>query len=101
MVTVDANKSKKRKKQESKTHCTIDSTNLKQIPKFDGERKHFALWLTKVTAVCALDGVSPALKHRFKNMLPANDAIQLDKKKHNEFQFIANKNANIADWPDG
>ncbi len=47
--------------------------------KFDGERKHFAVWLTKATAVCALNGVSPALKPGFKDMMPVNDAIPLDK----------------------
>jgi hypothetical protein len=73
----------------------MDSTSLKQIPKFDRERKHFAVWLTKATAVCALNGVSPALKPGFKDTLPVNDAIPLDKKsKPNEFQFILNKNAN-------
>jgi hypothetical protein len=29
-------------------------------------------------------------------MLPANDAIPLDKKKPNEFQFIVNKNVNVV-----
>jgi hypothetical protein len=29
-------------------HCAMDSTSLKQIPKFRGERKHFLVWLTKV-----------------------------------------------------
>jgi hypothetical protein len=79
----------------------MDPTSLKQIPKFDGERKHFAVCLTKVTAVCALNRVSPALKPGFKDMLPANDMIPLDKKKPDEFQFIVNKNANTADWPNG
>jgi hypothetical protein len=50
--------------------------------------------LTKATAVWALNGVSPALKPRFKDMLPVNDAIWLNKKKPDEFQFILNKNAN-------
>ncbi len=59
----------------------MDSVSLNQIPKFSGERKHFAVWLTKMTAVCALNGVSPALKAGFKDMLPANDAILLDKTK--------------------
>ncbi len=68
---------------------------LKQIPKFDGERKHFAVWLTKATAVCALNRVSPALKPGFKDMLPANNAIPLDKKKPNELQFIMYKNVNV------
>jgi hypothetical protein len=68
----------------------MDSTSLKQIPKFD----NFAVWLTKATAVLALNGVSPALKPRFKDMLPVNDVILLDKKKPNEFHFILNKNAN-------
>ncbi len=73
----------------------MDSTSLKQILKFEGERKHFAVWLTKVTAVCALNGVSPTLKPGFKDMLPANDVIPLDKKKPNESQFIMYKNANV------
>ena len=72
----------------------MDSMSLKQIRKFSGERKHFPVSLTKATAVCALNGVSPALKARFKDMLPANDAIILDKTKLDEFQFIVNKNAN-------
>jgi hypothetical protein len=57
----------------------MDSMSFKQIPKFDVERKHFAVWLTKATAVCALDKVSPALKPGFKDMMPVNDAIPLDK----------------------
>jgi hypothetical protein len=79
----------------------MDSMSLKQILKFDGERKHFAIRLTTVTAVCALNRVSPALKPGVKDMLPANDAIPLDKKKPNEFQLIKNNNVNTADWPDG
>ena len=39
----------------------------------------FAGWLTKATAVCALDNISPALKPGFKDMMPVNDAIPLDK----------------------
>ena len=54
------------------------------------------VWLTKSTAVCALNGVSPALKARFKDMLPANGTILLDKTKPDEFQFIVNKNANLV-----
>jgi hypothetical protein len=50
----------------------------------------------KVTAACALKGVSPALKPGFKDMLPANDAIPLDKKKSNELQVIMYKNANAV-----
>ncbi len=63
----------------------MDFPSLKQIPKFNGERKHLTVWLTKATAVCALNGVSPALKLGFKDMLPANEAIQLDKGKPDEF----------------
>jgi hypothetical protein len=74
----------------------MDSVSLKQIPKFSRERKHFAVWITKATAVCALNGVSPALKTGFKDMLPANDAILLGKTKPDEFQFIVNKNANLV-----
>ena len=74
----------------------MDSVSLKQIPKFSGERKHFPVWLKKATAVCALNGVSTALKAGFKDMLPANDAILLNKTKPNEFQFIVNKNANLV-----
>jgi hypothetical protein len=73
----------------------MDAIGLKQIPKFDGERKHFAVWLTKVTAVCALNRVGPALKPGFKYVLPANDVISLDKNKPHEFQFIMYKNANV------
>jgi len=57
----------------------MDSLSLKQIPKFSGERNHFAVWLMKGTAVCALNGDSPTLKPGFKDILPANDAIPLDK----------------------
>ena len=57
----------------------MDSTSFKPIPNFDGERKHFAVWLTKATAVCALNGVSPVLKPGFKDMMPVNDTIPLDK----------------------
>ena len=74
----------------------MDSVSLKQIPKFSGERKHFPVWFTKATAVCALNGVSPKLKAGFKDMLPANDAILLDKTKPDEFPFIVNKNANLV-----
>ncbi len=59
-------------------------------------RKHFTVWLTEATAVCALNGVSPALKAGCKDMLPVNDAILLDKTKPDEFQFIVNKNANLV-----
>jgi len=86
-------RTKAEKKAERKQDiCTMDSVSLKQIPKFIGERKHFAVWLTKATAVCAFNRVSPTLKAEFKDMLPANDAILLDKTKPNEFQFIVNKN---------
>ena len=63
---------------------------------FSGERKHFAVWLTKATAVCALNGVSPALMAGLKDMLPANDSIILDKTKPDEVQSIVNKNANLV-----
>jgi len=43
-----------------------------------------------------LNGVGPALKAGFKDMLPANDAILLDKTKPDEFQFIVNKNVNLV-----
>jgi hypothetical protein len=75
----------------------MDSTSLKQIPKFSGERKHFAVWLTKGTAVCALKGVSPELKPGCMDMLPANDAIPLDRKKPDELQFIMFKNASVVE----
>jgi hypothetical protein len=74
----------------------MDSTSLKQIPNFDRERKHFAVWLTKATAVCALNGVSPALKPGFKDMMSANEAILLDEKKPDDIQFIMYKNANLV-----
>ena len=82
-------------KKEEKKAERMDSVRLKQIPKFSREKKYFPVWFTKATAVCALNGVSPTLKARFKDMLPANDAIPLDKTKPNEFQFIVNKNANL------
>jgi hypothetical protein len=63
----------------------MNSASLKQIPKFSGEKKHFPVWLTKGRAVCALNGVSAALKPGFKDVLPANDAIPLDKTKSDEF----------------
>ncbi len=69
--------------------------SLKQIQKISGERKHFAVWLTKTTAVCALNGVSPALKSGFKDMLPVNDVIPLDKRKPDELPFIMYKNVNV------
>jgi len=68
--------------------CTMDSVSLKQIPKFSGERKHFTVWLTKATAVCALNGVSPELKAGFKDMLSANDAILLDKRSPMSFSSL-------------
>jgi hypothetical protein len=68
-------KEKRERSKKAKKHCTMDSTGLKHIPKFYREKKHFAVWLTKATAGCALNGVSPALKPGFKDMLPANDAI--------------------------
>ncbi len=52
--------------------------------------------MTKATAVCALNGVSPTLKPGFKDMLPANDAIPLDKKKPDELQFVMHKNTNVV-----
>jgi hypothetical protein len=63
---------------------------------FSRERKHFPVWLTKATAVCALNGVSATLKPGFKDVLPANDGIPLDKMKPDEFQIIMNKNANLV-----
>jgi hypothetical protein len=74
----------------------MDSVSLKQIPKFSGERKHFPVLFTKATAVCVLNGLSHTLNAGFKDMLPANDAILLDKTKPDEFQFIVNKNANLV-----
>ena len=74
----------------------MDSVSLKQIQKFSGERKHFAVWLTKARAVCALNGVSSGLKAGFKDMLPANDAILLDKTNPKKFQFFVDKNANLV-----
>ena len=52
--------------------------------------------LRKQQLFCALNGVSPKLKAGFKDMLPANDAILLDKTKPDEFPFIVNKNANLV-----
>jgi hypothetical protein len=72
----------------------MDSLSLNQVPKFDRERKHSAVWLIKATAVWALNEVRPALKPGFKDMLPVNDTIPLDNKKPNEFQFILNKTTN-------
>jgi hypothetical protein len=66
----------------------VDSTSLKQIPIFSGERKHFAVWLTKLTAVCALNKVGPTLKPGFMDMLPANDVILLDKKSLMNFSSL-------------
>ncbi len=89
----------KKTKEESRKKaklCTMDSASLKQIPDFCGERKHFPVWLTKAAAVCALNGVSSALKPRFKDMLPANGTIPLDKMKPDEFQVILNKNAHLV-----
>jgi hypothetical protein len=51
--------------------------------------------LTKATAVCALNGVSPTFKPGFKDMLPANDVIPLDKKNPDELQVIMYKNVNV------
>jgi len=36
------------------------------------------------------------LKAGFRDLLPANDGILLDKTKPDEFEFIVNKNANIV-----
>ena len=36
------------------------------------------------------------LKAGFKDMLPANDTILLDKTKPDEFQFIVNKNVDLV-----
>ena len=79
-MTVDAKETeiRKQKAERKQMICTMDSVSLKQIPKFSGERKHFPVSLTKATAVRALNRVSPTLKAGFKDMLPANDAIQLE-----------------------
>jgi hypothetical protein len=69
--------------------------SLKQVLKFNKERKHFAVWLTKATAVCALNGFSPTLKLGFKDLLPANIMTSLDPKKPNELQYIMSKNVNV------
>ncbi len=61
---------------------------MKQIPKFSREIKHFPVWLTKATAVCALNGVSAALKPGFKDVLPENDAIPLDKRSPMSFRSL-------------
>ncbi len=45
--------------------------------------------------ICALNGVSAMLKPGFKDVLPANDAIPLEKTKPNEFQVILNKIADL------
>jgi hypothetical protein len=74
----------------------MDSASLKQIPKFSRERKHFPVWLTNTTAVCALNRVSSTLKPGFKDMLPESDTITLNKMKPDEFQVILNKNANLV-----
>ena len=53
-------------------------------------------WLTKASAVCALNRVSSTLKPGFENMLSANDTNPLDKTKSQiEFQVILNKNVNF------
>ena len=74
----------------------MGSASLKQIWKFSTERKHFPVWLIKATAVCAMNGVSAMLKPGFKDVLPANDSIPMDKTKPNEFQISMNKNVNLA-----
>ncbi len=55
--------------------------SLKQILKFSGERKHFTVWLMKATAACALKEVSHTLQPGFKDRMPVNDVIPLDKNK--------------------
>ncbi len=67
----------------------MDSTSLNRFQRLI-EKKNLCS-LADATAVCALNGVCPPLKPGFKDLLPANDATQLDQKKPNELHFILSK----------
>ena len=83
----------------------MDSVSLKQIPKFSGERKHFPVWLTKATAVCALNGVSPALKAGFKdcpqrNKIKCEHCDRLGHTKATCWKLEVNKSKRPEWWTD-
>ncbi len=54
----------------------MDSTSLNRFQNL--MEKKTLCNLADATAVCALNGVCPALNPGFKDLLPANDATQLD-----------------------
>jgi len=92
-LTRKKEKSENRKKAK---HLCHGFREFKTDSKVQRRKKALPSLVDEVTAVCALNGDSYALKAVFKDMLPTNDAILLNKTKPDEFQFIVNMNTNLV-----
>lgn len=52
--------------------------NVIKLPRFDGKKRHFALWFSMFEAACNVKGCAEALDLSFKAVLPASDSEILD-----------------------
>ena len=52
--------------------------NVIKLPRFDGKKRHFALWWSVFEAVCNMKGCAEALDLSFKAVLPVSDSEVLN-----------------------
>ena len=55
-----------------------DKGNVIKLPRFDGKKRHFALWWSMFEAACNVKGCAEALELSFKAVLPRSDSEVLD-----------------------
>ena len=52
----------------------MNESNTIKLPKFNGKKEAFAVWISLFNATCSVKGCVEALDFDFKKKLPANKA---------------------------
>jgi hypothetical protein len=66
--------------------CTNESERMNgnKLPKYSGKKSKFSMFAAKAKAYLAMKFLGPMLNWTFKNSLPANDQVLLDRNKPEE-----------------
>ena len=69
------------------TRTSLKMASVEKVPKFSGKKSDFSMFAAKAKAKAylAMKFLSATLSVNFKESLPANDAVESDVSKPNEF----------------
>ena len=56
----------------------MNESNIIKLPKFNGKKEAFPVWISQFEATCSVKGCVEALNLNFKKSLPADEAETLD-----------------------